>query len=72
MVDGIGNVEHEVTEAPFNYDPKEAVNYENSKAGGQYKVQDMVDGIGNAEHEVTEAPFNYDPKKAIEYEQSKK
>ena len=31
MVDGIGNAEHAVTEKPFNYDPKSAIEYEQSK-----------------------------------------
>ena len=60
MVDGIGNAEHDVTEAPFNYDPKSAIEYE------QNKVNNAAISEGYTEH-----PFNYDPKNAVSYEQGK-
>ena len=62
---------HKNTEKPFNYDPQNAVKYENNKAGGKYKVQDMVDGIGNPTHKVTENPFEYKPENAVKYENNK-
>ena len=62
---------HKNTEKPFNYDPQNAVKYENNKAGGKYKVQNMVDEIGNPIHQVTEKPFNYDPQNAVKYETDK-
>ena len=61
MVDGLGNPEHEYTEPPYAYDPMTAVNYENSKAGGEGMNQLMVDIIGNPEHEFTEPPYAYNP-----------
>ena len=64
--------DYRMVEKPYNYDSQSGVKYEQSKAGGEYKSEDMVDGIGNAAHEVTKHPFNYDSKFAIEYEQSKK
>ena len=65
------NTSHESTEAPFDYNSVNAVEYENSKAGGEGKTQVLTDGIGNAEHEITEAPFDYDPANAVNYENSK-
>ena len=58
-------------EKPYNYDPQNAVDYENNKAGDFNKIQDMVDKIGNDEHQVTEAPFRHDPMTAVDYENSK-
>ena len=56
MVDNPNTSTH-VTSS-FAYDAKKAVEYENSKAGGQYKVQDMVDGIGNAKYQFTMPPYS--------------
>ena len=58
MTDGIGNPKHQITEKPFNYNSQNTIEYENSKAGGQYKQQDMVDGIGNDKHQYTTPPYN--------------
>jgi len=49
---------HTYVTAPFNYDSTEAVNYENSKAGGKYKSQDMVDNTkNNPPHQFTVPPY---------------
>ena len=58
-------------EKPFTLNPENTIEYENNKAGGQYKSQLMTDGVDNIRNEFTQEPFDYKSDNAIEYENSK-